>query len=149
MLPLSCKQKFLSQRHCAITEREVQSKFVALGVSILQAQPTEANINLRKWATEILNKYSGVPIDDATKKDLIEQIPLPSGSITPERSPIRLFCTCRAKQTFCFRNKEECEAINSNNKCEIRYSSKHAFNVLYDSKWSKYEEGWVIDNCVL
>jgi len=43
----------------AIAEREVQAKFVELGVSILQASPTKETKNLRTWATEVLNRYSG------------------------------------------------------------------------------------------
>ena len=62
----------------AISEREVQAKFVELGVSILQGQPTVETSNLRSWATDILTKYSGVPIDPGTKKDLVNNIPFPS-----------------------------------------------------------------------
>ena len=76
----------------AISEREVQAKFVELGVSILQASPTNATKNLRTWATEVLNRYSGVPINDATQKDLIESVPLPSSSTWSEAQPISGWC---------------------------------------------------------
>ena len=35
----------------AIKERELQGRFVQLAVTILREEPTEANRNLRKWAT--------------------------------------------------------------------------------------------------
>ncbi len=64
----------------AISEQEIQGKFVELGVRILEQEPSEHTRNLRGWAIKVLNNYSGVPIDEATKKELIEQIPIPSSS---------------------------------------------------------------------
>ncbi len=76
----------------AISEREVQAKFVELGVSILQTPPRDDSVNLRSWAVEVLNKYSGVPLDMATKKDLIENIPLPSSDGWTKQPPISGWC---------------------------------------------------------
>jgi len=76
----------------AISEREVQAKFVELGVSILQAPPRQDSMNLRSWAVEILNKYSGVPLDDATRKDLIENVPLPSSETWTNEPPLSGWC---------------------------------------------------------
>jgi predicted chitinase len=60
----------------AIKERELQGKFVELAVSILREKPSEETRNLRDWATQVINRYSGVPLSAATKKDLIENTPL-------------------------------------------------------------------------
>ncbi|MCB1757777.1 MAG: hypothetical protein KDJ38_19815 [Gammaproteobacteria bacterium] len=76
----------------AISEREVQAKFVELGVSILQAPPAKETENLRTWATEVLNRYSGVPINDATKNDLIKSVPLPSSATWTEAPPLSGWC---------------------------------------------------------
>ena len=64
----------------AITEREIQGKFVELGVRILEQEPSEHTRNIRGWAVKVLNTYSGVAIDEATMKELIENIPIPSSS---------------------------------------------------------------------
>jgi len=58
----------------AIKERDIQGKFVELAVSILNQPPSEASRNLRSWATQVIDKYSGVPLSDATKQDLIDNI---------------------------------------------------------------------------
>ena len=62
-----------------IKERELQGKFVELSVQILREEPTKQDEGLREWATDVLNKYSGVPFTPATKKALIESTPLPFG----------------------------------------------------------------------
>ena len=72
----------------SLKERDVQAQFVELGVRILQEPPTEQNRNLRTWAIEVLNRYSGVPINEATQSDLLEQTPLPSnGEQAPRFDP--------------------------------------------------------------
>jgi hypothetical protein len=63
----------------ALKEREIQGKFVELAVQILREEPSKQEAGLRDWATEVLNKYSGVPFSAETKKALIESTPLPSG----------------------------------------------------------------------
>lgn len=62
----------------ALKEREIQGKFVELAVQILREEPSKQAAGLRDWATEVLNKYSGVPFSAETKKALIESTPLPS-----------------------------------------------------------------------
>ena len=49
----------------AIGEREIQGQFVTLSVQILQSEPTNETQELRKWATKVINEYSGVPLDEA------------------------------------------------------------------------------------
>jgi len=63
----------------ALKEREIQGKFVELAVQILREEPSKQEAGLRDWATQVLNKYSGVPFSAETKKALIESTPLPSG----------------------------------------------------------------------
>lgn len=63
----------------ALKEREIQGKFVELAVQILREEPSKQAAGLRDWATEVLNKYSGVAFSAETKKALIESTPLPSG----------------------------------------------------------------------
>ncbi|MFK8328427.1 hypothetical protein M2D63_000205 [Pseudomonas sp. BJa5] len=63
----------------ALKEREVQGRFVELAVQILREEPSKQAAGLRDWATDVLNKYSGVPFSPATKRALIESTPLPSG----------------------------------------------------------------------
>lgn len=59
-------------------ERDIQAQFVKIAVEILQAPPTPENRNVRDWATQIINKYSGVPLSGAAQKDLVESTPINS-----------------------------------------------------------------------
>lgn len=69
----------------SMKEREVQCKFVELSVEILRTNPTEETKNLRDWATQILDKYSGVPITPKTREELVKLGPIPVlGMATPE-----------------------------------------------------------------
>lgn len=65
----------------ATKEREIQSKFVEIATGILSkdlgSNPTEGTKKLRRWATEIINKYSGVPLPKETADALIQTTPLP------------------------------------------------------------------------
>jgi predicted chitinase len=60
----------------AIKEREIQGKFVELAVNILREHPSEDTRNIRGWATQVINAYSGVPLSEKTKNDLIENAPI-------------------------------------------------------------------------
>lgn len=64
----------------ALKERELQGKFVELAVQILREEPDKQAAGLRDWATQVLNNYSGVPFSAETKKALIDNTRLPSGS---------------------------------------------------------------------
>lgn len=75
----------------SITERELQGRFVELGVTILHQEPTEQSRNLRNWAIEILNRYSGVPIDTETKEALLNDISMPK--VSYERKKIYIHKT--------------------------------------------------------
>lgn len=62
----------------AIKEREIQAKFVEIAIEILNnpIDSTNSKKNLRKWSVEVINRYSGVPFNAETTKDLVEKSPL-------------------------------------------------------------------------
>lgn len=62
----------------SLKERELQGKFVELAVQILREEPSKQASGLREWATQVMNKYSGVPLSSETQKALIEKLPLPA-----------------------------------------------------------------------
>lgn len=62
----------------ATKERELQGKFVELASQVLREAPREETKNLRQWATDVINRYSGVPMSAAAQKDLVEQTALPA-----------------------------------------------------------------------
>lgn len=66
----------------AINERALEGKFVELAVKILSDTPNEESRSVRKWATDVINKYSGVPLGDVATKALIE-----TSSITKSQNP--------------------------------------------------------------
>jgi hypothetical protein len=43
---------------------------VELAVSLLSQPPSQENRNLREWAIEVMDRYSGVPLSDKAKEDL-------------------------------------------------------------------------------
>lgn len=65
----------------SIKEREVQSRFVELAINILRQPPAPDAKNLRRWAGEVINKYSGVPLGSELSSDLIERLPLPATEV--------------------------------------------------------------------
>ena len=67
----------------SISEREIQGKFVELAVEILETEPTPKNMELRKWGTQIINKYSGVPLTQELQKGLIDKTRLPHREYVP------------------------------------------------------------------
>ena len=64
----------------ALKEREVQSRFVELAVDILSEPPADEKRNLRIWATRVINEYSGVALDSATARELVETFQLPTAA---------------------------------------------------------------------
>jgi len=66
------------QFSAALKERELQGKYVELAVSILREQPKDGSANLRAWATEVIDRYSGVKMTTDTRQDLIQRTPLPA-----------------------------------------------------------------------
>lgn len=60
----------------SVKERDVQGRFVELAIDVLKEKPKKENKNVRDWAIQIVNKYSGVKMNEVTKSDLIEKVPI-------------------------------------------------------------------------
>lgn len=65
----------------ALKNKEIEGKFVELAVDILKAEPTDAQRNLREWATHVINNYSGVRLSAEASSDLINKIVIPSSNL--------------------------------------------------------------------
>lgn len=77
----------------AVKERELQGKFVELAVGILQEKPNEQQPNLRSWAADVLDTYSGVPMSDDARVELRESsLPIGRDALTFfDKSGLTLF----------------------------------------------------------
>jgi len=132
----------------AIAEREVQAKFVELGVSILQAPPAKETENLRTWAIEVLNRYSGVPLDKATKSDLIKRVPLPSSATWTEAPPLSGWCYQEDRlgngpkqfSVHCHWSKSRCEEARGPGSKWIQ--SLCSIVDLRNAEWDPNPKGW-------
>jgi hypothetical protein len=62
-----------------LQSRESQGKMVELAIGILKTEPTNSDDNrqIRAWAVDVIEKYSGVPISKNTRR-VFEENPLPS-----------------------------------------------------------------------
>jgi hypothetical protein len=56
----------------ALKESENRVKYTELAVGILKERPTQANQSIRSWAISVLNKHSGVEIDEKTRAELLK-----------------------------------------------------------------------------
>jgi len=65
------------QFEAVLKEREVQGRFVEMAVAILKEPASSENRPLRTWATQVVNKYSGVPLSAQTQESLISKLSLP------------------------------------------------------------------------
>lgn len=63
----------------AIKEREIQGRFVELALNILKDEPAKENENVRKWAVQVVNAYSGVQLSAAAENDLVQKVPIAAG----------------------------------------------------------------------
>ena len=62
----------------------------------------------------------------------------------------QLFCICKADQTYCFVKKQDCQKIQPGKECSLKYSTKTAFNVNDNNKWSTYNNlGWTASTCLV
>jgi hypothetical protein len=48
-------------------------KYTELAIKVLDNKPTEENRNLRLWAIDVLNEYSGININEEAKNELLKQ----------------------------------------------------------------------------
>lgn len=66
-------------------QRDSETKFVELATAILSREPgasqTQENKSLRRWAVDVINRFSGVPMSEATVEALIQTTALPQ--VTP------------------------------------------------------------------
>lgn len=79
-------------------QRDVEVKFVELATVILNSKPTgqqnadsDDSKSLRKWAVDVINKFSGVPMSAEAEKAVIERqaLPLPSAiQLRPDATDI-------------------------------------------------------------
>ena len=54
----------------ALKEKDIQSKYVEIAISILNSEPNESTRNLRKWAVDIINEYSPKKMSEETQREL-------------------------------------------------------------------------------
>jgi hypothetical protein len=70
-------------------QRDIEAKFVELSTNILSKEPSPTQSadakSLRKWAVDVINKFSGVPLSAQAEQSLIEReaLPLPPPAATP------------------------------------------------------------------
>lgn len=132
----------------AISEREIQAKFVELGVSILQSEPTKATTNLRTWATEVLDRYSGVPINKATKTDLIEKVTIPTPDTWADAPPSSGWCYQEDRleegpkqfSVHCHRSEKRCNEARGPH-AKWRQSACERID-LSEANWNPNPKGW-------
>jgi LAS superfamily LD-carboxypeptidase LdcB len=65
----------------AVKNKEIEGKFVELAVSILKEEPKPSQLNLRQWATDIINHYSGISLSKQAASDLINRTVIPSANV--------------------------------------------------------------------
>jgi peptidoglycan L-alanyl-D-glutamate endopeptidase CwlK len=65
----------------AVKNKEIEGKFVELAVTILKEEPKASQLNLRQWATEIINHYSGISLSKEAASDLINRTVIPSPNL--------------------------------------------------------------------
>jgi len=61
----------------ATKQKEIQARFVELSINILTQKPTDGNRNLRQWATNVIDHYSGVKLSNTVRSELRDQISIP------------------------------------------------------------------------
>lgn len=72
----------------SIKDREIQGKYVELSLQILKDKPSEDNKNIRQWAIDVVNKYSGVMLTPEAAQDLKNKIPITMNNSTIMNIPI-------------------------------------------------------------
>ena len=63
-----------------LKSREVNVKYVEMAVNILKTKPDSSPKNLRKWAIDVVNTYSKVPLSQEAQEEL-KTNSLPSGKV--------------------------------------------------------------------
>jgi len=65
----------------SLEARQREERFVQLAVEILREDPSKHTENLRSWAVDVIDEYSGVPMPKEARREVIEQSPIPSGGV--------------------------------------------------------------------
>lgn len=90
LIPLAIAQ-LGNQVATANKQRDSETKFVELATAILSKEPEKNqsiySVNLRAWAVDIINKFSGVKMSPATASGLINSIYLPQALNTYNSDP--------------------------------------------------------------
>jgi len=60
----------------SVNQNNVSQKYIEIATNILKESPSQKNEDLRKWAVEIINKYSDIKFENKLKQSLIEDIQL-------------------------------------------------------------------------
>ena len=55
----------------ALKEAEIRVKYTELAISILKEKPAQDTKDVRAWSVDVINKYSGVPMDANVRKQLL------------------------------------------------------------------------------
>jgi hypothetical protein len=58
------------------TTKTGENRLVELAITILQAPPNDSTRQLRSWATEVIDRYSGVKFSDSLRRQLTDSIRL-------------------------------------------------------------------------
>jgi hypothetical protein len=56
----------------ALKESENRAKYTELAINILKDKPTQETNDVRAWAIDVINQYSGVPMSAQVKSQLLE-----------------------------------------------------------------------------
>lgn len=73
-------------------QRDSQTKFVEIATTILSKAPaadqSAETRNLRQWAVEVIDRYSGVPMSKETATALVQTTALPQATPTSSSQPV-------------------------------------------------------------
>ncbi len=53
-------------------KEQIQLKYIDFAIEILKEEPSESNLELRKWAIDVLDNFSSIPLNSTTKEKLHE-----------------------------------------------------------------------------
>ncbi len=61
----------------ALKEREARTRFIELAISILREEPRSEYEPIRKWALEVVDRYSEIKIEGSVRTALLSELALP------------------------------------------------------------------------
>ena len=126
----------------SLKQKDVQIRFVELAIKVLSEKPNDSSKDLRRWATDILDRYSGVALGPARDK-LINQDSLPKSweelGLPNPNKPISMKIEnpdeiVRAKDLCDLRCKNEVQGV---------YESPHDYRTIKLSGLPSGKYAWV------